>query len=78
MDTEYLKVELGTCLTQCLAEVSMKRPQDPIEFIAQWLYKSIENNKYIKQVCLNFVYIFMCWRIMNLKNMIFLLFCKIW
>ena len=43
MDTEYLRTHLGVCLTDCLAEVSEKRPHDPIEFVSQWLYKYIEN-----------------------------------
>ena len=43
MDTAYLKKTLGDSLTQCLSEVAEKRPRDPIEYIAQWMYKFIEN-----------------------------------
>ena len=50
MDTEYLREELGPCLSQCLAEVVMKRPYDPIEFIAYWLYKHADNVQRTKQV----------------------------
>lgn len=50
MDTAYLKQNLGTCLTQCLAEISEKRPRDPIEYMAQWLYKYKENVMFINRV----------------------------
>ena len=43
MDAEYLQQNIGSCLSQCLAEVCMKRPNDPIEYIAHWLYKHIDN-----------------------------------
>lgn len=50
MDTAYLKQNLGDSLSRCLAEVSEKRPRDPIEYIAQWLYKYVENQNHIAQV----------------------------
>jgi len=43
MDAEYLRENIGNCLSECLAEVCMKRPADPIEYIAHWLYKHIDN-----------------------------------
>jgi len=43
MDAEYLRQNIGNCLSECLAEVCMKRPADPIEYIAHWLYKHIDN-----------------------------------
>lgn len=43
MDAEYLRKNIGSCLSQCLAEVCMKQPADPIEYIAHWLYKHIDN-----------------------------------
>jgi hypothetical protein len=50
MDSEYLKQQVGPCLVDCLAEVAQKRPGDPIEFIAQWLHKHIDNINMKKQV----------------------------
>jgi len=43
MDAEYLRQNIGSCLSECLTEVCMKRPADPIEYIAHWLYKHIDN-----------------------------------
>lgn len=43
MDAQYLRDTVGTCLSACLAEVCQKRPTDPIEYIAYWLYKHVEN-----------------------------------
>ena len=50
MDSEYLQTQLGSCLVECLTEVSEKQPLDPIEYMAQWLYKHIENVKVSAQV----------------------------
>ena len=50
MDANYLRETVGECLSKCLAEVCEKRPADPIEYIAQWLYKHAHNVELASQV----------------------------
>ncbi|KAK6170682.1 hypothetical protein SNE40_019013 [Patella caerulea] len=49
MDAVFLRKHIGECLSTCLAEVAEKRPQDPIEYIGQWLHNYIKNQKYLKE-----------------------------
>ena len=50
MDSEYLKMHVGDALTRGLAEVVKIRPSDPIEYLAFWLQKYVENRDHAKQV----------------------------
>uniref|UniRef100_A0A2C9K3R5 RIIa domain-containing protein n=1 Tax=Biomphalaria glabrata TaxID=6526 RepID=A0A2C9K3R5_BIOGL len=46
---QYLKRSLGNYLSQCLQEVVELKPRDPIEFIAKYLYKCVDNEHYHKE-----------------------------
>ncbi|RUS75459.1 hypothetical protein EGW08_016782 [Elysia chlorotica] len=36
---QYLSSELGRILANCMAELYLQQPRDPIEFMAHWLYR---------------------------------------
>lgn len=57
MDSEYLKKHVGEALTNGLAEVVLKRPVDPIEYLAFWLRKFVVNRDFDTNVSflLNFI-----------------------
>lgn len=50
LDAKYIAEVLGQPLTSALAEVAEKRPWDPIEYLAQWLYKYKSNQAYHQKV----------------------------
>ncbi|XP_035389470.1 DPY30 domain containing 2 isoform X3 [Electrophorus electricus] len=43
MDSAYLQQKLGRCLVEGLAATVERRPPDPVEFLALWIYKHREN-----------------------------------
>lgn len=53
LDAKYIAEVLGQPLTAALAEVAEKRPWDPIEFLAQWLYKHKSNLNFHQAVRLH-------------------------
>ncbi|XP_012937951.1 uncharacterized protein LOC101860096 [Aplysia californica] len=45
----YIAQHLGTALTLALAEIAEKRPWDPIEYLANWLYNYHDNTDYARK-----------------------------
>jgi len=43
-------VSLGPILVRGLSEIVERRPNDPIEYLATYLYKQVENTRVQKQV----------------------------
>ncbi|KAJ6661642.1 hypothetical protein lerEdw1_013881 [Lerista edwardsae] len=39
VDVEYLKNSIGRCLVEGLTEVAERRPVDPVNFLAHWIYR---------------------------------------
>lgn len=37
MEVEYLQKALGNVLAKCLSEVVMAQPDDPVDYMGQWL-----------------------------------------
>ena len=52
-ENKYLAHSVGFALRQGLAEVVVTRPQDPIEFLAHWLYRHAKDVEHIKQVSMS-------------------------
>ena len=45
MDTDYLQCTVGEALAQGLAEVAIKKPVDPIEYLGSWLLRYKANTE---------------------------------
>ena len=52
IDGKYVADHMGHALTLALAEIAELRPWDPIEYLANWLYKYQENVIHNKRVSL--------------------------
>ena len=50
LDSKYLGMVLGDALIIGLSEVVQRRPWDPIEYLAQWLYQHDRNVRNKEQV----------------------------
>ena len=50
IDGKYVADHLGNALTLALSDISERRPWDPIEYLANWLYKYQANVDYNKHV----------------------------
>jgi hypothetical protein len=50
LDGKYLAQNVGDALEVALAEICQKRPYDPIEYLAQYLYKYAANLQYAQEV----------------------------
>ena len=53
MDEQYLKDNVGPCLAECLAQVSLLKPRDPIEYIGGWLHNHVKTCKHAGRVDIN-------------------------
>ncbi len=45
MDSQYLKDTVGLALSRGVAAASINHPHDPIDYLANWLIKYVENQK---------------------------------
>jgi hypothetical protein len=49
LDHEYLKETVCYPLTQALARLAAEQPEDPVEFLGNYLLKYVENESRIQQ-----------------------------
>lgn len=48
-EAQYVQKTIGSVLTKALAELVVKRPTDPIEYLAKYLYKTADNIRINKE-----------------------------
>lgn len=48
--SDFSLFEIGPALVRGLAEIVERRPNDPIEYLATFLYKQVDNSRAQKQV----------------------------
>ena len=57
MDAAYLQSTVGPALAEALAKVTIARPEDPIDFISQYLHKYTANLSADRQVWARLQYV---------------------
>lgn len=50
LDGAYIRLHLGSVLVKALAEISSLRPQDPVQYLAEYLYRVDEMRRYEEEV----------------------------
>lgn len=54
----FIFFKIGPILVRGLAEIVERRPNDPIEYLATFLYKQVENTRVQKQVIFDLNFFF--------------------
>ena len=51
-EAQYVASTVGPALAKAMAEVVLKKPIDPVEYLANYLYKHVANLKQREAVCI--------------------------
>ena len=49
-EAQYVASTVGPVLTKAMAEIVLKKPMDPVEYLANYLYKHVDNMKRREEV----------------------------
>lgn len=49
MEAQYVSKTVGPAIAQGLAEIIQKKPNDPVEYLANFLYKFVQNSEQMTQ-----------------------------